>query len=44
MERNAKLFLEQMPDELKNEISTLYKMGVTSSEVRYLLSLRNSLD
>lgn len=33
--------LQELPDELVAEISTLYDMGLESYEVEYIISLRN---
>jgi hypothetical protein len=40
MEKNLKAS-QELRDELKQEIYTLYNMGVESYEVEYLLSLKN---
>jgi hypothetical protein len=41
MEKNAKLFQDEMPEELKDEMHALYNLGIKSYEVEYILSLKN---
>lgn len=33
--------LQELPDELVAEVSTLYDLGIESYEVEYIISLRN---
>lgn len=39
-----KLALQNVPDELVSEVSTLYDLGLESYEVEYILSLRTKKD
>jgi hypothetical protein len=41
MKQKLKPLQNTMPEELRNEVSTLYRLGIESYEVEYILSLRN---